>query len=293
MRRRSRTPTAAKASWSRPRRDRRVPRRARGDPDRRSQPDQGRAGRCDVAAELGEGVARPRALKRHDARPRSWPSGRPPRGAGVGARRGAAAEPPRATTCAPASARARGRTSSPGSRGRTEARSTARRSARWRRPRTGQGRGRAGSRELRFRPGGRSRDRRGAELDARAETSRRSAASAGTGRLTSDDYPDGARAPLGRAHRAPRRRRPRLARRGLGVRGLGRGTSRSRGSSHGSLLAADSLGPLLFVGLEPGHKRPRASSGAICDVAELVHPGLRARASRSGHVTPPSVAAAA
>ena len=97
---------------------------------------------------------------------------------------------------------------------------------------------------------------------------------AARGALTSDDYPDA----LGRlwaALTAPHA--------GDVVVSLAEGwecvdwggTSHAGGGSHGSLLAGDSLCPLLLVGLEPGTAQLH-DQWRLCDVAGLVraHFGL-------------------
>ncbi len=127
--------------------------------------------------------------------------------------------------------------------------------------------------ELRFRPGGRSRDRRGrqwylkGDLEALGLERKR-------GFLLSEDYPDA----LGRlwsALTAPHAGDVMVSlTEGWECVDWG-GTSHAGGGSHGSLLAGDSLCPLLLVGLEPGtaqlHEQWR-----LCDVAALVrgHFGL-------------------
>ena len=130
-----------------------------------------------------------------------------------------------------------------------------------------------GGRELRFRPGGRSHDRRGMRWHVTGDLGalgleRRD------GALTSADYPDG----LGRlwaALTAPHA--------GDVVVSLAEGwecvdwggTSHAGGGSHGSLRAGDSLCPLLLVGLEPGTAQLR-DQWRLCDVAGLIrgHFGL-------------------
>ena len=131
----------------------------------------------------------------------------------------------------------------------------------------------SGGRELRFRPGGRSHDRRGEHWHLQGDLG-----ALGLERrdhvLVSDEYPDG----LGRlwaALTAPHA--------GDVVVSLADGwecvdwggTSHAGGGSHGSLSAGDSLCPLLLVGLEPGTAELR-EQWRLCDVAGLVrgHFGL-------------------
>jgi Type I phosphodiesterase / nucleotide pyrophosphatase len=125
----------------------------------------------------------------------------------------------------------------------------------------------SGGRELRFRPGGRARDRRGAEWHVGGDLGALGLTRA-NGVLDSEDYPDG----LGRlwaALTAPHA--------GDVVVSLAEGwecvdwggTSHAGGGSHGSLLAGDSLCPLLLVGLEPGTAQTR-EQWRLCDVAALV-----------------------
>jgi hypothetical protein len=128
-------------------------------------------------------------------------------------------------------------------------------------------------RQLRFRPGGRSTDRRGAHWHLRGDREvlgleRR------RGVLTSDDYPDA----LGRlwaALTAPHAGDVLVSlAEGWECVDWG-GTSHAGGGSHGSLLAGDSLCPLLLVGLEPGTAQLH-DQWRLCDVAGLVraHFGL-------------------
>jgi hypothetical protein len=127
--------------------------------------------------------------------------------------------------------------------------------------------------ELRFEPGSHETDDRGARWSLDGDRSvlgleRRD------GRLTSPDYPDG----LGRlwsALNAPHA--------GDVVVSLAPGyecvdwggTSHAGGGSHGALSAGDSLGPLLFCGLEPGTAELR-DQWMLRDVAGLItgHFGL-------------------
>ena len=131
----------------------------------------------------------------------------------------------------------------------------------------------AGGRELRFRPGGRSHDRRGAHWHIRGDLGALGLERK-RGVTSSERYPDA----LGRlwaALTAPHA--------GDLVVSLEEGwecvdwggTSHAGGGSHGSLLAGDSLCPLLLVGLEPGLAQLR-EQWRLCDVAELVraHFGL-------------------
>ena len=128
-------------------------------------------------------------------------------------------------------------------------------------------------RELRFRPGSAETDRRGEAWDLAGDLGVL-ALERRDGRLWSDRYPDG----LGRlwsALTAPHA--------GDVVVSLADGydcvdwggTSHAGGGSHGSLLAGDSLCPLLMVGLEPGVEGTR-EQWRLTDVAGLVrgHFGL-------------------
>jgi Type I phosphodiesterase / nucleotide pyrophosphatase len=130
-----------------------------------------------------------------------------------------------------------------------------------------------GGRELRFRPGGRARDRRGASWHLRGDLGAL-ALERSDGVLTSDEYPDA----LGRlwsALTAPHAGDVLVSlAEGWECVDWGR-TSHTPGGSHGSLRAGDSLCPLVLVGLEPGtaelHEQWR-----LTDVAALVraHFGL-------------------
>ena len=131
----------------------------------------------------------------------------------------------------------------------------------------------SGGRELRFRPGGRSHDRREARWNVRGDRGllgleRRD------GALVSAEYPDA----LGRlwaALTAPHAGDVLVSlAEGWECVDWG-GTSHAGGGSHGSLLAGDSLCPLLLVGLEPGTAQLR-DQWRLCDVAGLVraHFGL-------------------
>jgi hypothetical protein len=131
----------------------------------------------------------------------------------------------------------------------------------------------SGGRELRFRPGGRSHDRRGARWHVSGDLGalgyeRRA------GTLVSDEYPDG----LGRlwaALTSPHAGDVLVSlAEGWECVDWG-GTSHAGGGSHGSLLAGDSLCPMLLVGFEPGTTE-RHEQWRLCDVATLVrgHFGL-------------------
>jgi hypothetical protein len=131
----------------------------------------------------------------------------------------------------------------------------------------------SGGRELRFRPGGRAHDRRGEHWHLTGDLGTLALEKQG-GLVDSAEYPDA----LGRlwaALTAPHA--------GDIVVSLAEGwecvdwggTSHAGGGSHGSLLAGDSLCPLLLVGLEPGTAQTR-EQWRLCDVAGLVraHFGL-------------------
>ena len=94
--------------------------------------------------------------------------------------------------------------------------------------------------------------------------------------VASDDYPDGARRACGRrsSPRTPATSLVSLAE-GWECVDWG-GTSHAGGGSHGSLLAGDSLGPLLLVGFEPATAQTR-EQWRLCDVAGLVARPLRPR----------------
>ena len=131
----------------------------------------------------------------------------------------------------------------------------------------------SGGRELRFRPGGRSHDRRGRRWHLTGDLGTL-ALERRDGALTSDEYPDA----LGRlwsALTAPHAGDVLVSlKEGWECVDWG-GTSHAGGGSHGSLLAGDSLCPLLLVGLDPGTAELR-DQWRLCDVAELVrgHFGL-------------------
>jgi hypothetical protein len=131
----------------------------------------------------------------------------------------------------------------------------------------------SGGRELRFRPGGRSRDRRGAAWHVRGDLGALALERRG-GLLTSDEYPDA----LGRlwsALTAPHAGDVAVSLAdGWECVDWG-GTSHTPGGSHGSLHAGDSLCPLVLVGLEPGTAELH-DQWRLCDVAALVrgHFGL-------------------
>jgi hypothetical protein len=128
-------------------------------------------------------------------------------------------------------------------------------------------------RRLRFRPGSEVVDLRGEGWDFEGELGALSA-SVEDGRLASDEYPD----PLARVYAA-------LTAPNAGdfVVSLAPGyeavdwggVSHAGGGSHGSLLAGDSLGPLLFVGCGPESASAR-DQWALRDVAPVVleHFGL-------------------
>jgi predicted AlkP superfamily pyrophosphatase or phosphodiesterase len=131
--------------------------------------------------------------------------------------------------------------------------------------------------ELRFRPGDRVRDRRGAGWEVDGEL-RVLHATHRDGTFDSAVYPD-ALARLWSALTAPHA--------GDIVCSLADGyecvdwggATHVGGGSHGSLQAGDSLGPLLLVGLEPGVER-RHEQWTLRDVSELVleHYGVEAKA---------------
>jgi hypothetical protein len=127
--------------------------------------------------------------------------------------------------------------------------------------------------QLRFRPGDRATDLRGAGWDLEGELGVLEIADE-DGRIRSEEYPD----PLGRvfaALTAPHA--------GDFIVSLTPGyeavdwggVSHAGGGSHGSLQAGDSLGPLLFVGCGPGGRDERRQ-WALRDVAPVVleHFGL-------------------
>ena len=128
-------------------------------------------------------------------------------------------------------------------------------------------------RELRFRPGHGKRDRRGLEWHIRGDRSVLELADRG-GAIDSASYPDGL-ARLWAALTAPHAGDLLVSlKEGWECVDWG-GTSHAGGGSHGSLLAGDSLCPLLLVGFEPGVEATR-DQWRLTDVAALVrgHFGL-------------------
>lgn len=125
---------------------------------------------------------------------------------------------------------------------------------------------RAGA-ELRFRPGSQVADLRGARWDLEGELEAVGTVSR-DGRIASERYPD----PLGRlwsALAAPHAGDVLIsAELGYEVVDWG-GVTHCPGGSHGSLDAADSLGPLLLCGLEPGAEATR-EQWSIADAFDLV-----------------------
>ncbi|MDX6637045.1 MAG: hypothetical protein QOJ01_556 [Solirubrobacterales bacterium] len=121
--------------------------------------------------------------------------------------------------------------------------------------------------ELRFRPGTQATDRRGGGWDVEGELDVLGLEQH-DGRIASDSYPDGL-ARLWSALRAPHAGDV-LVSLGTGYECVDwGGASHVGGGSHGALLAGDSLGPLLFCGLEPGLDETR-EQWTLRDVAELV-----------------------
>jgi hypothetical protein len=122
-------------------------------------------------------------------------------------------------------------------------------------------------RRLRFRPGGKAFDPRGAAWDLEGDRSALEL-TGDDGLLDSDEYPDA----LGRVHAA-------LTAPNAGDFILSLepgyeavdwgGVSHAGGGSHGSLHRGDSLGPLLFVGCGPASAEERAQ-WALRDVAPVV-----------------------
>jgi hypothetical protein len=122
--------------------------------------------------------------------------------------------------------------------------------------------------ELRFRPGGAVRDRRGGGWEMSGDRAALLATAAGD-RFDSEAYPD-ALARLWSALIAPYAGEVLVSLApGYECVDWG-GVSHCPGGSHGSLAAGDSLGPLLFCGLEPGTEAIR-EQWAIRDVAALIH----------------------
>ena len=124
-----------------------------------------------------------------------------------------------------------------------------------------------GGAELRFRPGGRLSDPRGERWEVSGEEAVLDA-STEDGVFRSDEYPDA----LARVHAAVS-----APHAGDFVLSLAPGyeavdwggVSHAGGGSHGSLLAGDSLGPLLFAGCGPDDPRSRPQ-WALRDVAPIV-----------------------
>ncbi|HSI79385.1 MAG TPA: alkaline phosphatase family protein [Solirubrobacterales bacterium] len=124
-----------------------------------------------------------------------------------------------------------------------------------------------GGRELRFRPGSQRTDLRGARWDLDGDLAAIDA-SIRDGRVVSDRYPD----PLGRvwAALAAPHSGDILISAGVGHEFVDwGGVTHCPGGSHGSLDAADSVGPLVLCGFEPGTEAIR-EQWAIGDVAGLV-----------------------
>ena len=140
-----------------------------------------------------------------------------------------------------------------------------------------------GGRTLRFNPGGPVRDHRGAQWELRGDLEAL-AGSVDDGWFESPEYPDA----LGRlwsALTAPHA--PDIAvsaAAGFELVDWG-GMTHCPGGSHGSLLAGDSLGPLVTCGLDG--RRPERDQWALADVAELVlgHFGLAAAAREADPAT--------
>jgi hypothetical protein len=130
--------------------------------------------------------------------------------------------------------------------------------------------------ELRFRPGGQLRDVRGAGWMVEGEPEAL-AADITRGRFESEEYPDGL-ARLWSALTSPHAGDVLVsAADGYECIDWG-GVSHTGGGSHGSLLRADSLGPLLFVGCGP--KKPgKRPQWALRDLAPVIleHFGIRGR----------------
>jgi hypothetical protein len=129
---------------------------------------------------------------------------------------------------------------------------------------------------LRFRPGGEVADLRGGRWELQGETAVLEAR-VEDGRLDSETYPD----PLARvwsALSAPHAG-DFVVSLALGFEAVDwGGVTHAGGGSHGSLHAADSLGPLLFVGCGP-ESADEKDQWTLRDVAPVVleHFGLKAR----------------
>ena len=121
--------------------------------------------------------------------------------------------------------------------------------------------------ELRFRPGSRHRDRRGAEWDLSGDSGALAAEVSG-GRFDSERYPD-ALARLWSALTSPHAGDVLVsAADGYECVDWG-GVSHVGGGSHGALSREDSLAPLLFVGCGP--RRPRRNpQWALRDLAPVI-----------------------
>jgi hypothetical protein len=130
--------------------------------------------------------------------------------------------------------------------------------------------------ELRFRPGGQLRDVRGAGWMVEGDPEAL-AADITRGRFEAEQYPDGL-ARLWSALTSPHAGDVLIsAADGYECIDWG-GVSHTGGGSHGSLLRADSLGPLLFVGCGP--KKPgKRPQWALRDLAPVIleHFGIRGR----------------
>ena len=142
--------------------------------------------------------------------------------------------------------------------------------------------------ELRFRPGGRHRDRRGAEWDLRGRFGAAGGRGLG-GRFDGERYPD-ALARLWSALTSPHAGDVLIsAADGYECVDWG-GVSHTGGGSHGALSREDSLAPLLFVGCGP--RRPRRNpQWALRDLAPVIlgHFGVGRRRwwTWGGHVVSP------
>jgi hypothetical protein len=138
---------------------------------------------------------------------------------------------------------------------------------------------RRGGRELRFRPGGQLRDRRGAEWEVWGDPDALAADVTG-GRFESHSYPDGL-ARLWSALVSPHAGDVLIsAADGYECIDWG-GVSHVGGGSHGALTREDSLGPLLFVGCGP--RRPsKHPQWALRDLAAVMlsHFGVSADGGR-------------
>jgi hypothetical protein len=124
-----------------------------------------------------------------------------------------------------------------------------------------------GGHELRFRPGGRLRDVRGAGWEISGDPEAL-AAELGIGRFHSDEYPDGL-SRLWSALTSPHAGDVLIsAADGYECVDWG-GVSHVGGGSHGALSREDSLGPLLFVGCGP--QRPdKSPQWALRDIAPVI-----------------------